>query len=149
MFKLKSLTTLKRQRDGRAPKNERETECEREREQRNGSTQHGPIKYLGVKGRAEAEEEAEAEQTKTNKAKKQTNPEDAFALASSRDSRYNLDNLYLNIVVSTQALTDRCFDLESGIVSVRYFHYPPPLLLSRSHSNQNKYGRNKTLKQRK
>lgn len=77
MFKLKSLTTLKRQRDGRAPKNERETECEREREQRNGSTQHGPIKWLGVKGRAEAE--AEQTKTKTNKAKKQTNPEDAFA----------------------------------------------------------------------
>lgn len=34
MFKLKSLTTLKRQRDGRAPKKERETarETERERE---------------------------------------------------------------------------------------------------------------------
>lgn len=54
---------------------------------------------------------------KTNKAKKQTNPEDAFATRH----RYNLDNLYLNIVVSTQALTDRCFDLES-VVSVRYFH---------------------------
>lgn len=41
-----------------------------------------------------------------NKQNKQTNPQDAFALC-----RYNLDNLYLSVVVRTRALTDRCFDL--------------------------------------
>lgn len=110
-----------------------------------------------------------AAQTKTNKAKKQTNPEDAFAFVACVESRYNLDNLYLNIVVSTQALTDRCFDLESfdwqqrgsiceilSLAHTRTLLSSPLLLprllllllLSRSHSNQNKYGRNKTLKQR-
>lgn len=83
-------------------------------------------KARGRGGGNREEQHCHLEQKKTNKAKKQTNPQDAFATRH----RYNLDNLYLNIVVSTQALTDRCFDLES-VVSVRYFHYVSSPSLSR------------------